>query len=743
MNSEFDPPSLDQERECILFGSFSYDPATKVLMEGGEIVQLPPKTCELLGVLIASRGNVITKAELMNSVWNGTFVEESNLTHHIAVLRKALKGGDFIETVPRKGLRFAGFRNSSEITIKEKTVTSVVEEVFVNEAPLGARSRSRASSLAFSVGVVFIIVLAGALYAGFLRSEAPGQMPGLVMTSVTNSGVHNSASISPDGRLIAYIQNYKNQKGAVYLRQTGTNIETELFSRETGTFGMTAFSPDGVYLYFYLNDYTSGESGIYRIPVIGGNATLMTSKAQNGHFSLSPDGRRASMVRYDEQNRTSELVFVELDGSATETQILSYSYDEIQLQLGGSFSPDGKTFVMPVRTRELTDNFRKDSMNLVSVDLASRSISRLGSETWENFGVTRWMPDASGIVIIAKKPRSRNQIFFVAYPSGNVSKITSDPNGYGNYGIGITADGNTLVADDWNFNAKIWTMNASGDAKTAVPRQLGTTVNTFYGLSSFPDGTLVFATRSGKDLDIWRLSADGAKLTPLTSDAAADIFPVASPDGQFVVFVSDRSGDGFNQLYRMRSDGSAIEQLTFGAASVETPDISPDGKWVLYHARTFDQTTGLWSYTIQKIPSSGGSPVQVSDNCYAPSLSPKGDRFACTVFDDYYFGKIRVYGLDGGPPLRSFDVKWSFHHQLPVRWTASGDALIYRDQEKMVGNLWKQPIDGGNPTKLTDFTSDQIFNFELSKDAKQIYVSRGTGAVDVVMFSNLKNSIAW
>jgi DNA-binding winged helix-turn-helix (wHTH) protein len=121
MNSEFDPPSLDQERECILFGRFSYDPATKVLMEGGEIVQLPPKTCELLGVLIASRGSVITKAELMNSVWNGTFVEESNLTHHIAVLRKALKGGDFIETVPRKGYRFAASSNSSEITIKEKT----------------------------------------------------------------------------------------------------------------------------------------------------------------------------------------------------------------------------------------------------------------------------------------------------------------------------------------------------------------------------------------------------------------------------------------------------------------------------------------------------------------------------------------------------------------------------------------------------------------------------------------------
>jgi Tol biopolymer transport system component len=117
------------------------------------------------------------------------------------------------------------------------------------------------------------------------------------MTSVTNSGVHSSASISPDGRLIAYIQNYKNQKGAVYLRQAGTNIETELFSRETGTFGMTAFSPDGIYLYFYLNDYASSESGIYRVPVIGGNATLMTSKAQNGHFSLSPDGKRASMVR--------------------------------------------------------------------------------------------------------------------------------------------------------------------------------------------------------------------------------------------------------------------------------------------------------------------------------------------------------------------------------------------------------------------------------------------------------------
>jgi len=55
-----------------------------------------------------------------------------------------------------------------------------------------------------------------------------------------------------------------------------------------------------------------------------------------------------------------------------------------------------------------------------------------------------------------------------------------------------------------------------------------------------------------------------------------------------------------------------------------------------------------------------------------------------------------------------------------------------------VSNIWAQPIDGGPPKPLTDFTSDEIFWFDLSRDGKATLFSRGHISKDVVMISNFK-----
>ena len=66
----------------------------------------------LLGALLKARGEVVTKAELMDAAWPGTAIEESNLSVQIASLRKLLgpapDGGEWIVTVQRVGYRFVG-----------------------------------------------------------------------------------------------------------------------------------------------------------------------------------------------------------------------------------------------------------------------------------------------------------------------------------------------------------------------------------------------------------------------------------------------------------------------------------------------------------------------------------------------------------------------------------------------------------------------------------------------------------
>lgn len=100
------------------FGRFRLDVGKRVLWRGSEPVNLPLKEIELLSVLTENPGQVVTKEEILDRVWAGTFVEESNLTRHIYLLRKTLKehgdGEELIQTVPRRGYRFTGRVSEAE-----------------------------------------------------------------------------------------------------------------------------------------------------------------------------------------------------------------------------------------------------------------------------------------------------------------------------------------------------------------------------------------------------------------------------------------------------------------------------------------------------------------------------------------------------------------------------------------------------------------------------------------------------
>lgn len=92
------------------FGPFLLDSAEQLLLRDGQPVLVKPKVFELLLFLVENSGRLLDKDLLLNEIWPGTFVEETNLTVSICELRKALgrdeTGGRYIETVPRRGYRF-------------------------------------------------------------------------------------------------------------------------------------------------------------------------------------------------------------------------------------------------------------------------------------------------------------------------------------------------------------------------------------------------------------------------------------------------------------------------------------------------------------------------------------------------------------------------------------------------------------------------------------------------------------
>jgi len=93
------------------FGPYRLERPTRRLLRNGEPVPLTPKAFDTLLALVERCDRVVDKAELMRIVWPDSVVEEANLSQTIFVLRKTLgedaNGRAFIDTVPRRGYRFA------------------------------------------------------------------------------------------------------------------------------------------------------------------------------------------------------------------------------------------------------------------------------------------------------------------------------------------------------------------------------------------------------------------------------------------------------------------------------------------------------------------------------------------------------------------------------------------------------------------------------------------------------------
>lgn len=83
-------------------------------------------------------------------------------------------------------------------------------------------------------------------------------------------------------------------------------------------------------------------------------------------------------------------------------------------------------------------------------------------------------------------------------------------------------------------------------------------------------------------MDIFRSSPNGSELTQLTNTKGYDAECAYSPDGQQIVFCSDRDGDA--DLYVMNADGTDVRQLTDAPGYDGGPFFSPDGKWIIFRS---------------------------------------------------------------------------------------------------------------------------------------------------------------
>jgi Tol biopolymer transport system component len=245
-----------------------------------------------------------------------------------------------------------------------------------------------------------------------------------------------------------------------------------------------------------------------------------------------------------------------------------------------------------------------------------------------------------------------------------------------------------------------------------------------HGIAWTPDDRIVYASTASGEQNVWVMDADGSNQKQLTSERGGNVQPAVSPDGRTIVFVSYRTGT--RHLWAMNADGGEPRQLTNGEGD-DAPTFTPDGAWIVYSSYAAGRPT-LW-----KMPARGGAPVRLADIVADDAaVSPDGKLVACHRYaDPLSHARLALVSLADGRVVREFDLPGAASSPA-LRWTPDGKAVALVAMSAGVSNLWLQPADGTPARRLTDFKTERIFRFDISRDGRVVF-ERGTNVNDAII----------
>ena len=467
-----------------------------------------------------------------------------------------------LERDPRRRLRDIG---DARLELEDELSGARAPDVVPGErtsSPAAASPRERVAWVALA------LLMAGAGW--FARptpvSDATGWRH---LTQLTDqSGVEDTPVISPDGTTIAYGREV-NGSWDLFVQRIGGRNPTVVAGEPDRDERWPAFSPDGQTIAFHQQ---RGAGGLFVVGATGENARRLTD--EGFHPAWSPDGRSIAycteaVVDPHDRSNVSELWVIDVesgdrrkifDGDAVQpawspsgARLAFWSWsppgaqrdiytvaadggdlravvEDADLDWGVTWSPDGRHLYF--------SSERGGTMSLWRIGI--------NESTGETVGVPE--PVLTGVQAAPELPSFSTDGQRMVFRS---SLVTANP-------IAVDFDPDSLQVREWRP-----LMQRSGTMQVS---------------DVSPDGQwLALYTLGERQADIFVSRVDGSELRRVTDDAARDLWPRWAPDGESLVFVSNRGGR--YEAWRINRDGGGLTQLTetIGDSPVGFPFFDPAG----------------------------------------------------------------------------------------------------------------------------------------------------------------------
>lgn len=577
-------------KELYEFGPFRLDPEKRLLLRDNQPVPLQLKAYETLLMLVRHSEQVVLKDEIMKAVWPDTFVEESNLTQNIFVLRKTLGaiGGDhpYIVTIPGRGYRFSEkVRLVSEdevLFLQRRSRTHVVIDEVAASEPAPALSpialpqpRTNPARLRILLAVLVAVITT----AVALRPAVPPPRVIRIRQMTHLGNLISNTRLLTDGPRI-YFRTWQEKDRLV--RSVSTE-GGEVFAVEKPMpeVDIDAISPDhSEFLEVNLVDRQRCPGAddayptVWRIPVPSGSPRPVPGVCGR-EVLWAPDGRSIAI------ERDNGLYVANLDG-ANSRKVASLPDSPFYF----AWSPDGK------RIRFSVADPRSTGANLWQADLSTNTVRPVipGLSNLARPWSGAWTSDGRYFLYSAVSDGTRN-LWAIREKDDLLRRTNHQPvqltNGPLNFSIAIPdKDGKRLFVVGEQLRGQLVRYDAA--TRQFPPYAQGVSADQvafsrdgqWMVYVEFPEGTLV------------RSRLDGTERRQLTFPPMRALNPQWSPDGTQIAFHASERMDAFNKIYLVSTNGGVPSPATPSSSDRQTyPSWTFDGSSILFSSSDASQSS--------------------------------------------------------------------------------------------------------------------------------------------------------